>query len=274
MSNTDWSLISATDLALLLPTLPLQPYDHALQQLSVRIIALLGEESTTKALFDAIHSLLSTVTPTSTTEDVGRVAFLLHNVLSDLPRQLIEPFRDTLTRISACNLDLQFTSRAADDIIRFLNTPHAYVPVHKTDDLGVRSIAEGVHTADQMRPLIPGLLSWLQDRNWPMVRGSCEQLARFPALAVKGIRSVLQHLNGDDGEWEGNLLHFVRLNVPSKMRRPLRPDLERIVQRPTDSELENEVVEVAMELLMDMDDWAERSKVRLSLPVSNSTDFD
>nr|GAT54160.1 predicted protein [Mycena chlorophos] len=122
----------------------------------------------------------------------------------------------------------------------------------KTDYLAVRSIQEGVHTAEEMQPLIPGLLSWLQDVNWPMCSASCEQLSRFLVLAIEGARSVLQHLNGDDGEWEYNLLRFVG-TVPPALREPLRPEIERIAQRPTASEVDNELSELVIELLVAMD---------------------
>ncbi|KAF7305527.1 DUF5071 domain-containing protein [Mycena chlorophos] len=272
--DVDFSSIPASDLALLLPKLPSflhqTPEARRRQQfrvLSTRLVAHLTDDqdrtSQDNSLSRAIQQILA-VSPRPAADEAHRAWLLLQNVISQLPRSAMEQFRPALGHIERLHyhfpeIDL---SGEAVDILRYLNSRCAYVPMSKTDYLAVRSIQEGVHTAEEMRPLIPGLLSWLQDANWPMCSASCEQLSRFPALAVEGVRSVLQHLNGDDGEWEGNLLRFVG-TVPPALRESLRPEIERIVQRPTASETAHEVSELVIELLVAMDWWAHRPlKVR------------
>ncbi|KAJ6524387.1 hypothetical protein DFH09DRAFT_1096076 [Mycena vulgaris] len=114
---------------------------------------------------------------------------------------------------------------------------------------------EVVQTGDEMRPLVPGVLEWITDTNWPVADGCWNQLARFPGP----IREVLKR--GDNAGWECNLLAFLLRDVPRPLLERVRPVLERIFMWPTDEEIECLVHESAAECLEVMDHWAARMKM-------------
>jgi hypothetical protein len=180
-----------------------------------------------------------------------------------LPKECIEPYRDALVHLTkdpteALPGTIGTISARSTEIVEFLNATQAWVPRHKGDDMAYRSLDLLVHTADEMRPFVPGLLGWLQDQNWPPFRDCWFQLERFPELVVDPIREELR--KGDDGEWEASLMRFLRDVVPPERREEAREEVERIVQRPTQNEIDSAVDEYANECLQAMDDWLERRK--------------
>ncbi|KAJ7802184.1 hypothetical protein B0H14DRAFT_3488695 [Mycena olivaceomarginata] len=174
---------------------------------------------------------------------------LVRRVIGSLPKECIEPYHDALVHLTkdpteALPGTIGTISARSTEIVEFLNATQAL-------DLLV-------HTADEMRRFVPGLLGWLQDQNWPPFRDCWFQLERFPELVVDPIREELR--KGDDGEWEASLMRFLRDVVPPERREEAREEVERIVQRPTQNEIDSAVDEYANECLQAMDDWLERRK--------------
>jgi hypothetical protein len=190
---------------------------------------------------------------------------LLQCVLSVLPKDRIEPYRAALGRLVTSPTEAETAKgpwpplgKRSADLLEFLDASHAWVPRHKGDDLGMRSL-ELIQTAEEMRPYVKRMLVWLQDYHWLPMRGCSAQLARFPELALDPIREILRM--GDDGEWSCHLLEFLKDSMPGQLREKARVEVERIAQRPTHSEIDNETSEVAVDCLKAMDDWLARAKM-------------
>ncbi|KAJ7445185.1 hypothetical protein B0H11DRAFT_2087740 [Mycena galericulata] len=207
-----------------------------------------------------VSSLFSFLDTPSTTPEAADLRHpLVHQILGSLPKNRIEPYRVALVRLATSPTDVEkdLSERSAA-LLEFLDASQAWVPRTKHDDLGMRTL-ELVETAEEMQPLIPGMLEWLQDRNWPPFRGCWAQLARFPELAIDPIRVILR--TGDDGWWEEALLKFLESEMPVKMRERARVEVERIAQQPTQDEIENDAWEAANDCLKAMDDARDRGKI-------------
>ncbi|KAJ6595521.1 hypothetical protein DFH09DRAFT_1305332 [Mycena vulgaris] len=208
----------------------------------------------------AMDSVLST--PALTPDAAYLKQRISYSVLADLPKERLEPYRDAFTRLATRPTEAEAAagiSERSAEILEFLDASQAWVPRSKSDDMAIRSLDLLVQSAEEMRPFVPGLLEWLQDNNWPPWRGCRAQLARFPEVAMDPIREVLR--KGEDGEWEGHLLCFLEECMPKHVRERARVEVERIAQRPTPTEIENDAAESANNLLMDMDHWADRVKM-------------
>jgi hypothetical protein len=98
----------------------------------------------------------------------------------------------------------------------------------------------------ELVPLLPELLEWVADINWPIARDAIDLLLTAPEHIVEPIRDVLR--TTDDG-WKNNCLHYVIPHLPVEQRRQLKPDLERIAHQPTEDEIEEGTRDMAQELL-------------------------
>ncbi|GAF06574.1 hypothetical protein JCM16418_539 [Paenibacillus pini JCM 16418] len=96
--------------------------------------------------------------------------------------------------------------------------------------------------------LLPELLVWLQDINWPIAREVAKLLLTIPQETIPYISSVLA---GGDDIWKEWCLRYFVMELPNKLRQSLQEDLERIAYRPTKGEELEEVHLTAQEILMD-----------------------
>ncbi|KAK7408389.1 hypothetical protein QQX98_009429 [Neonectria punicea] len=147
------------------------------------------------------------------------------------------------------------------DLIRYLDNPEAvWVPSHKADCIGERSLQERVTTGEQMRPHIPGLLDWLADPNWPPFPGCRKQLARFPEETVEPIRRLFAKERGDGG-WLLNVLEFVMECVPvGPLWEGLRAEVQAMADDPRGDEDDCELSDCARQWLAMLDAWNERTR--------------
>jgi hypothetical protein len=70
--------------------------------------------------------------------------------------------------------------------------------------------------------LVPELLTWLQDPNWPISGRVKEVLLLNSTALIEPVRMVL---DGDDEGWQSNCLNLVR-RLPRDTQLQLRADLE------------------------------------------------
>ncbi|KAJ7137213.1 hypothetical protein C8R44DRAFT_768654 [Mycena epipterygia] len=256
LSPSEFSLISTS----LLPWMVYRSGPHS--DVRERLTDLFISRLTTPddPLVSATLSVLDK--PAMTPEAADLKHSILDDILIYLPIDQIEPFRGALGRMGtnpteAEGLRLSLRSK---HIVELLDATQAWVPRFKWDDVAIRSLELFVHTPEEMRPFVPELLEWLQDINWPPFSGCWAQLARFPEIVVDPIREVLR--KGDEGDWANHLLRFlVEVSMPGQVRERARVEVERIAQRPTQSELENDAVETANDCLKKMDDWVDREKI-------------
>ncbi|KZT25882.1 hypothetical protein NEOLEDRAFT_283846 [Neolentinus lepideus HHB14362 ss-1] len=131
------------------------------------------------------------------------------------------------------------------DVITASSPREPRLPKGKSDYEAVEQL--NALSSTEIEPLIPELLTWLQDVNWPIFSPVLDLLARHPRLLVEPVRRVLQ---GDDDAWiaycVGNL---VKDRLPREQQISLKLELERIANNPTDAEKEWEVQDDAQEVL-------------------------
>lgn len=118
------------------------------------------------------------------------------------------------------------------------------VPSHKGDFDACHRLLEA--SPEQIRRVLPELLTWLQDINWPVAPCILKALGPLDAALIL---PVLDILAGDDEMWKywiiSNLLPLVRTEV----RQALHPRIVAIATQPTPGEAADEVNLAAAELL-------------------------
>jgi hypothetical protein len=96
-----------------------------------------------------------------------------------------------------------------------------------------------------IEPLLPELLEWMQDRNWPVTRIIEPFLAGVGAPLAPHIRDVLR---GTDNVWKEGVVRWLVAGRPD-LRQALAADLRRIAVAPTPGERAEELDELARELV-------------------------
>lgn len=124
-----------------------------------------------------------------------------------------------------------------------MRTDHPLVPQHKTDIARAEAAVEAGWPAVSI--VLPDLLEWLQDYNWPVAHVLAPFLATIGLPALPHIKSIL---GSNDETWKYWILANVVAPQPEVVA-ALRNDLALIVHRRMSSELTEGVVEVAERLL-------------------------
>lgn len=97
-------------------------------------------------------------------------------------------------------------------------------------------------------PLLPELLEWLQDMNWPVAQVFQPFLASIGEPLAAPIRVILAT---DDDLWKYWVVQGVVGNSAALVR-ALKPELERLAHSPTDGEIEEGVSELSAQLIKDV----------------------
>ncbi len=131
------------------------------------------------------------------------------------------------------------------------------LPQHKADvERASAIVARGY---PRVAPVLPELIAWLQDGNWPVAHVVAPFLATIGTPLLPEIRRVLQTT---DDIWKYWLLAGVVAESPD-LAHALRDDLTRLASAPTAGEAAEEVDLVAREILgsLTLDDSAIKSVV-------------
>jgi hypothetical protein len=96
-----------------------------------------------------------------------------------------------------------------------------------------------------VEPVMPQILEWLQDLNWPVGHVFQPFLASIGQPLAPYIRVILA---GEDDSWKYSLLRAVVDQSP-ELARALRPELEHVAKNPSAGEVKEEVNQVAIEIL-------------------------
>jgi hypothetical protein len=94
-------------------------------------------------------------------------------------------------------------------------------------------------------PMMPQILEWMQDMNWPVARVFQPFLANAGVRLVPFVRAVFAT---DDNVWKYNILVDIVGQSP-ELATALRADLERLANNPTVGERLEGVPEEAREIL-------------------------
>ena len=108
--------------------------------------------------------------------------------------------------------------------------------------------------ARTLEPLIPDLLVWIQDANWPIAWPIVELLRKYPSIVVEPVRKILRDEAGekDDGEWKHNCLTSLVAEMDKEHKSTLKDELLRMVRVPTKEEKEWETGEAAKGILEEL----------------------
>ncbi len=121
--------------------------------------------------------------------------------------------------------------------------PIAPIPATKFD---VDKAAEVVRVGyPAVEPLIPQILEWIKDLNWPVSRVLQPFLASIGAPLAPHVEAVLA---GRDDAWKHSVLSGVVARSPS-LAQALTTQLKRLADAPSPGESQEEVDRVAGEIL-------------------------
>lgn len=118
------------------------------------------------------------------------------------------------------------------------------LPRHKSDNVRVEMIKK--MERDEILPLLPSLLEWVQDMNWPVAPSVLELLLTFPEEILPHVQEVL---SSDDDNWKWFILNYLVIELPVESRVQFKDYLTRVAETPTQNELAEEVNEIAKGIL-------------------------
>lgn len=119
-----------------------------------------------------------------------------------------------------------------------------FIPKHKDDHLAIEALRN--LSFEEIKPIIPDLLEWLQDINWPIAGPIADILKPFSDQLVPDIIKILQT---NDGIWK---LWILKTLVRNNKDETLLNELKRISMSPTKDEIEGEVDIEASEILNEL----------------------
>ena len=118
------------------------------------------------------------------------------------------------------------------------------VPEHKFDEEACLRLSEASN--DEVIKVLPQLLEWLQDYNWPVTPKVHERLRMIGQPLVKPLRDILR---GSDGTWKWFIISCFMPALSDSISKQLHEELNRIINDPTETDIKEEVVLEAKEYL-------------------------
>ncbi|MFB9329405.1 DUF5071 domain-containing protein [Paenibacillus aurantiacus] len=118
------------------------------------------------------------------------------------------------------------------------------LPRDKMDTETVRRLQD-VHPL-QLQPILPELLTWMQDINWPVAQELPKVLIPCGKLLIPELKRVL---NSHDDMWQYACLGWIIQELPDDVIGELTSELQRLVLQPTIAEQEYELDIAASQLL-------------------------
>jgi hypothetical protein len=97
-----------------------------------------------------------------------------------------------------------------------------------------------------LNDVIPDLLRWLQDANWPVAQPTAALLANAGRDIVPHIRTIL---NGDDAIWKYWTLELLVTRMNLDLVRELKEEFEQLANHPGKSDQLEDVDRVARHIL-------------------------
>ncbi|MFJ7840254.1 DUF5071 domain-containing protein [Lysinibacillus sphaericus] len=97
-----------------------------------------------------------------------------------------------------------------------------------------------------LEPLLPDLLEYTQDMNWPVASGVVEILLTFPKEIVSHVQAIL---SSNDDNWKWFILRFLVIKLPVESQVQFKQYLIRVAQTPTQNEIAEELDEIAKEIV-------------------------
>lgn len=122
------------------------------------------------------------------------------------------------------------------------------VPKNIFDFSGVEEL--GLLSDEEIAPILPALLEWMKDMNWPIAQEMPELLSMHQKLIIPCIIEALQP-EQSECDWKTYIILLLLPLLDSDHFLMLKPSLERIVQEPTWGEISDGTDEAAREFLQE-----------------------
>ncbi|WP_169083976.1 DUF5071 domain-containing protein [Paenibacillus sp. PL91] len=122
------------------------------------------------------------------------------------------------------------------------------IPKTKSDYERVALLKEA--EKEKILPILPQLLEWLQDMNWPIAQDIEDIILKYEEHLITHIRVVMK---SNDGGWKYFLLHGLITRLSNEILLELKPDLVRMKLCPTKDEIVAEIAEKIEDLLVRID---------------------
>ncbi|WP_342439216.1 DUF5071 domain-containing protein [Paenibacillus sp. FSL L8-0436] len=97
-----------------------------------------------------------------------------------------------------------------------------------------------------IRPIIPDLLEWTEDANWPITKEIGKLLLPLGNELIPHLRKIFV---SDDDCWKYSILVKLVKNLPESVLSEMEADLKRLALNPTEREKQELVNEEAAEIL-------------------------
>lgn len=124
------------------------------------------------------------------------------------------------------------------------NSEDTSLPKHKFDFTAVKKLKK--MDRNEILPLLPSLMEWIQDINWPIAKDVAQLLLTYPEDIIHLIKMVLAT---NDEPWKYWCLEYLVKELPKGLRSQFKDDLIRLTEVPTDGEKLEELDELAKEIL-------------------------
>lgn len=127
-----------------------------------------------------------------------------------------------------------------------MNTIQDLIPLAKFDLERAKAVVEIGYPV--VEPILPQLIEWLQDYNWPVAQILAPFLASIGSPIIPHIKYVLE---SDDDIWKYWILVCIVAESP-EVANALLPYLQRYASNPTENEIAEGVHEISQEILMSL----------------------
>lgn len=101
---------------------------------------------------------------------------------------------------------------------------------------------------DEVKPILPKLLFWVADMNWPIATEMIKVLVRFSDSVVPFIKEILGPAETDE-EWKYFILSDLIPRLSTTSQELLLESVKRIYVSPTNGETQSNVWEMAKEYI-------------------------
>lgn len=152
-----------------------------------------------------------------------------------------QPARQPLTQtvgqpIKNMNILSRIYATSRKSINELPNELLEYLPTSKWDPERIQRLSQLDQT--KRKVLLPYLLVWVQDINWP----NAGKIAPFLIAGGQEIVPEIEWvLNGQDDIWKGNCIRHLLTHLSPETVQPLLPILKRIAEAPTANEKAEEI---------------------------------
>jgi hypothetical protein len=148
--------------------------------------------------------------------------------------------------LAMCSPSVSYTANLSPTQISIL-------PTNKHDHFAIEHIS--TLPDSEIAPLLPEILTWVQDTNWPISRTVSTFLLQHPTRIVEPVRHILQ---SDDAEWIYNVLGIIE-QLPKEVQKALKVEVERVALRPTEEEKDFEAQDVAQGIIYNFKNTKDKS---------------